>query len=238
MAPRARLWLLLAGSLGFVVLGLALLVSDWRLGVGTLGFFGACAAVFGWQLRARGDERSAPTLLDLRGGKVLSAAAGQRAAFLVAGLVASVSTQVFSFGRDPLIWWLGGAMTVAASVALVLQAFGVPARTALRFSPEGLHFVSGAAPCLLAFDNVARIQRAEWNGHVLVALQPLDLGALLLTVEEGQRAAAAKQFRRSVDFVGAPLVLWPGKLQVNAGALMRSLERYVRDPAAREELRA
>lgn len=188
MSGQRRLWLFLGGSLVFVVMGLvsAVLGNDWRPGLGTAGFFGTGVAVFAFQLHemAKLDERA--PLLTFRGGEPVVMSSKQRLFSIAAMFTAGVSSVLFGYERTAMLWWIGLALIVGAVVIFVLQLAGIPERRSLKFTPEGIHFLGGPAPCLLHFDNIASLQVAEWNENIIIVLQPINLGALVLT---GARAA-------------------------------------------------
>ena len=114
----------------------------------------------------------------------------------------------------------------------------VPGVPRLMFLPEGIHFLGGKAPCVLHFDNLGRLGCVHRGGVPVLLFDPITMAALLLTVPEAQREVAARQFAQSIGFVGAPLALDPGRFGLEAPSLMKTLERYVREPATRSELQA
>ena len=230
-----RLSLLLGGSLLFVLGGLFIIPRDWRLGLGGVGFFGGCAAMFAFQLwelvRGERDAR----VLQLPGGVPLFESRARRAFVLAIGLEVGAATMLFGSRGNALMWWLGMAIGVASAAALLrLALVRGPAR--LMFSPEGIHFLGGEAPCLLHFDNLGRLGCGERAGNPVLLFEPITLAALVLTVPEGQREAAARRFAQSIGFVGAPLVIFPARLGLEAPSLMKTIERWVREPATRSEL--
>lgn len=239
MNSQLRLWLLLSVSVLFVVMGLVVAaLGDWRLGVGNTIFFGLAAAVFAYQLRELSRFEFPAQLLTLKGGVPLPMSLQRRAFFTVVVFGAGVSSVLIGFQRNQLLFWLGVLLMLAAVVVGVLMLLGVPKRQSLMFTPEGIHFQGGAAPCVLHFDNLARLHAAEWNGHHIVLLQPINLAALLLTVPEAQRDAAAKKFGQSLAFMRAPLSIWATQFGLEARSLMKTIERYVREPTARLELKS
>lgn len=239
MSSRLRLGLLLGVSVLFLVMGLVVAaLGDWRLGLGNAIFFGLAAAVFAYQLRELSRFEGPAQLLTLRGGVPLHISPQRRAFFTVVVFGAGASSVLMGFQRNQLLFWLGVALMVAAVVVGVLMLLGVPKRQSLMFTPAGIHFLGGGAPCVLHFDNLAQLQAAEWNGHLIVLLQPVNLAALLLTVPEAQRDAAAKKFGQSLAYMRAPLTIWASQFGLEAKSLMKTIERYVREPAARSELKS
>jgi hypothetical protein len=233
----SRLGLLLALSLVFVAMGVIVAVfGDWRLGVGTAGFFGLAALVFFVQRQDLERLNDQARVLPIRGGVPIQQSMKRRSLFIGVMLGAGVSSVLVGYGRNPLVWWSGLALMVGAVIVFVLQLFGVPARRAISFSPEGIHFLGGPAPCLLHFDNIAQLQFAEWNGHLILLLTPINLAAVLMTVPEAQREKAGAQFTQSLQYMHAPLTIWPTQFGLETRSLMKTIERFVREPVTRQEL--
>lgn len=239
MGARARLGLLLGLSLVFVAMGLVILVlGDWRLGLGTAGMFGVAAFVFYVQLddAQRFDDRA--ILLSVRGGVPIPQSFKRRGMFIVAMLVVGASAMLVGYGRKAMMSWLGVALLVGGVIVFVLQLSGVPARRSIMFSPEGIHFLGGPASCVLHFDNIAQLQVAEWNGHLIVLLTPINLAAVLMTIPEAQREKAGKQFAHSLQYMHAPLTIWASQFGFEPRSLMKTIERFVREPVTRDELKS
>ncbi|MDP1822491.1 MAG: hypothetical protein Q8L48_04595 [Archangium sp.] len=68
-------------------------------------------------------------------------------------------------------------------------------------------------------------------------LTPINLAALVMTVPEAKRDGAGKKFGQSLAYRGAPLTIWSSQFGLDANSLMKTIERYVRQPATRAELR-
>ncbi len=238
MNSQLRLRLLRGVSLLFVVMGLVVAaLGDLRLGLGNTIFFGLAAAVFAYQLRELSRFEGPAQQLTLQGGIPLQMSLQRRAFFTLVVFGAGASSVLMGFQRNQLLFALGAALMIAAAVVSVLMLLGIPKRQSLMFTPEGIHFL-GATPCVLHFDNLAQLQAAEWNGHLIVLLQPINLAALLLTVPEAQRDAAAKKFGQSLAYLRAPLTIWASQFGLEARSLMKTIERYVREPATRSELKS
>ena len=239
MNSRLRLGLLLGVSVLFVLMGLVVAaLGDWRLGLGNTIFFGLAAAVFAYQLRELSRFEGPAQLLTLKGGIPLQMSSQRRAFFTLVVFGAGASSVLIGFQRNPLLFALGAVLMLAALVVGVLMLLGVPKRQSLMFTPEGIHFLGGGAHCVLHFDNLAQLQAAEWNGQLIVLLQPINLAALLLTVPEAQREAAAKKFGQSLAYMRAPLTIWASQFGLEARSLMKTIERYVREPGTRSELKS
>ena len=237
MGGQRRLGLLLGLSVVFVVMGLAVAAfGDWRLGLGNVGFFGMAAAVFAYQLHEMEKLNERASLLTFNGGEPLVMSSKRRLFFIAAMFTAGASSVLIGYERNAMLWWIGLALMLGGVVAFVLQLAGIPERRSLKFTPEGIHFLSGPAPCLLHFDNIASLQAAEWNGHIIIVLQPINLAALLLTVPEAKRDIAGKKFGESMAFMHAPLTIWASQFGLNARSLMKTIERWVREPETRKEL--
>jgi hypothetical protein len=182
MDSKARLALLLATSLLFVLGGLVIAIGgDWRPGLGGVGFFGAGGVMFAFQWRELARSEGDARLLSLPRGVPLAESAARRAFYLAIVLVVGASSMLFGDARNPTMWWAGSAMTVLGAL-MGLRMLVVPAPARLMFSPVGIHFLGGEAPCVLHFDNLARLNCVERGGHLVVLLEPIDLAALVLTV--------------------------------------------------------
>ncbi len=90
---------------------------------------------------------------------------------------------------------------------------------------------------LIPFEQIVRAESAEWNGHLLVMIWPQSLDAVAATVApSSRRETLLRAMKKSQEWMGAPLVIWPQRFALEGGLLLRALERYIREPSTRAEL--
>jgi hypothetical protein len=232
---------LLVVSLIFVAMGLFLLVvgKDWRMAVGCVGFFGACAFVFAVQIS---DERRETRWREVDGNIAFAGPVELRESrarawmpIVVVSLV-GVCSLLFGYERNGLMLAIGALLVAGAPILAVLMMLGVIGRDAITIDDTGLRFTRRRQVFHVGWNDIAGIRTGAWNGHVLVFLAVHDVDKVAATAND-HAARLRKQMMQSVALMGAPLMIWAQRMGVDGEPLARSLARYVGDPRARAELR-
>ncbi len=243
VGPRIRDWALLVISLAFVAAGLLIVAERPQEAIGwtSVLFFGGCAAIAVWSLRAKrraARQAEDPTLLarfdagaelrpDLRRIRAIS---GGLALFGVA--VALVGR---GLGSGFVLASLGLALLGVAALAASL--LGLTGRGSLRCAPEGLWIGARGYRYRVGWDNVAGLDVGEVHSQPILRIWARDLEAVLASCEPAaERARLARALGWSRGLVGCDVSLMPRAFGVDEVVLLRALERYVADPAARAEL--
>lgn len=183
MGPQLRDWALLVISLVFVAAGLVIVAARPQEAIGwtSVLFFGGCAAVAVWSLRAKrraAQQAEDPTLLarfdagaelrpDLRRLRAISGGLA-----LFGGVVALVGRGLGSgFVLASLGLGLLGAGALAASL------LGLTGRASLRCAPEGLWIGARAYRYRVAWDNVGGLDLGEVHSQPLLRIWVRDFEA-------------------------------------------------------------
>lgn len=243
MGPRLRHWLLLASALAFVAMGLVILASgrDAALGALCVLFFGACGAVAAAEIVRRGRaarQADDPELaLDFAAGQVLRADA-RRIAATSAGL-AVFGALLAALGQElgTVFVALCGLMALLGVGVLVALALGYTGRASLRFTAEALWVGDGAASYPVPWDSIVAVDLGEIHEQPVLRIAVADVEALLAGVRP---RAAVRRVARAIGWnrglYGADVAVMPRAFAVDEVLLLRAVERYARDPAARVEL--
>lgn len=211
--PTLEDWTTFVISVAFCILGvaLALLTGDWRTGVVTLAFFGGCALVIGGiVLRKRRARDFRALSVSIRGSTDLRLSDGPLLP-LCAGMVAVGAIMFFVGTTYGWIFRGIGAFIAAVGTAMIaLQLAGVLRRHYLRFEPEGLVIGEGRRTRRVPWDEIRAVSAGEISDNPVVFL--------------------------TLDGIAAPVALTPWLYGLEVAPLVAALERYVREPAARQEL--
>lgn len=243
MGPQLRDWALLVISLVFVAAGLVIVAARPQEAIGwtSVLFFGGCAAVAVWSLRAKlraAQQAEDPTLLarfdagaelrpDLRRLRAISGGLA-----LFGGVVALVGR-----GLGPGFVLASLGLGLLGAGALAASLLGLTGRASLRCAPEGLWIGARAYRYRVAWDNVRGLDLGEVHSQPLLRIWVRDFEALLASCSPAtERARLARALGWSRGLVGCDVSLAPRAFGVDEVVLLRALERYVADPAARAEL--
>jgi hypothetical protein len=213
--PTLEDWSTLGISVAFCLAGVAflLLTPDWRTGVVTLAFFGSCAIVIGGVVLRKRRARDFRALsVSIRGSTDLRLSDGPLMP-LCAGMVVLGCIMLFVGTSHGWVFRGIGAFIAAAGALLIaLQLAGVLRRQFLRFEPEGLVIGERRRSRRVPWDEIRAISAGEIHDNPVVFL--------------------------TLDGIGAPVAIMPWLYGLEVAPLLAALERYVREPAARQELAA
>lgn len=249
MASAIQGWLVLLCSLGFVGVSLWLVILG-RGGTGPIAamiFFGACAAVGAWMISSRrrilrqGEDRSlevsvtggVPIPVDRR--RMVATSAG----LVVFGLALAATGG--PIGDE----FVSACLVIAGFGALigVLLVFGWRRGFALVFTPAGLRCETPKLAYLVAWDRVEAISLQSMNNTPVIILCVDEPAALASAAEVRRgdpgrvRAKLARSLEKSRRWFGGDLMISPSAYGLDPVFLLRALERYAGDPAARASLR-
>lgn len=237
---RTKLVALLCLSVLFVVLGLWIAISgDVRLGLGCVFFFGGGLAVFSIQLA---DANREQTSAQLDGTVRLPASVPLRddPKRFIMGLslilLAGMGSILVGSDRQPMLVPLGLLLLGVGVVVGILRSLGYLS-SMIMFAPDGIHLIQKRQRYVIPFEQIVRAESAEWNGHLLVMIWPQSFDAVAATVApSSRRETLLRAMKKSQEWMGAPLVIWPQRFALEGGLLLRALERYIREPSTRAEL--
>lgn len=211
--PTLEDWSTLGISLGFCLVGLAflLLTPDWRTGMVTLAFFGSCAVVIGGIVLRKRRARDFHALrVSIRGNTDLRLSDGPLMP-LCAGMVVLGCIMFFVGTAYGWVFRGIGAFIAAVGTSMIaLQLTGFLRRHYLRFEPEGLVIGERRRTRRVPWDEIRAISAGEIHDNPIVFL--------------------------TLDGIAAPVAITPWIYGLEVAPLLAALERYVREPAARQEL--
>jgi hypothetical protein len=230
------MWGMFAGSMAFVICGLLLLRSNFTVAIVTIAFFGSCAVVAAVDLRRKLRTRSpAPERVKLIGGVPL-----RPSRLLIGGIgiwMAALGLILATFGAEEglIIQGIGLGLAALGCVMLIGMALGRLPADFLQFDPSGITLGRRGFAYLVRWDNIAGLGTGEigQNPAILIRLHRPDA----IEVSPPQRKTRAlKELARCESFCGAPVVLMTMLYRMDATLLAQALDRYVREPHARDEL--
>lgn len=239
---RNRLLGLVGLCLLFVLAGLWIASNgDVLLGLGCAIMFGGGLGILGLQLIESYREQEAalidgevrlPASVPLRESPLRP-----RIAMVVMGCFGLGSVLV-GIDRQPLLLVIGAGICLLALVFPFLKAQGY-LTSQIMFSPQGIHIIERKRSYLIPFDQIARLQTADWNGHLILCIWPVTLEAVVDTVDpESQKESLHKDLLKSEAWMGTPLTIWPNRFGMQGELLLRALHRYISEPSTRQELKA
>jgi hypothetical protein len=234
------LGLLIAIAAVFTVAGVwALGRGEVGLGVGALGMFGTALVFFvGVAIgRARtrraldgsGTVEVAPVRIPQDRGRLAGL-------FLLTAVIGG--TFLFAFhDRGALPLALGGIVAGGGVLGLGGVAVGRLGSGWIRFCPEGLEVGTPGLVYVVPWDDMLGAGLGELSHNPVVTLSLRSLDGLLASVRPPEkRASLAGKLAQSVEFVGFPLVVQPRAYGLEPAWLLKAIDRYARDRAARAEL--
>ena len=234
--PTLKDWALLTIGLVFVALGVAMARVRPAAGVGTIVFFGACAAV-GWMnvVRKRRFARLRPLSVEIVGGVKL------RPLRLQAGLLAS-GILIVGLALLPLGLTAPVAVLVCIVIMIAAGAFvlgGVLMRKLpvgfLQFDERGVTIGQRASSFLIDWDNILAARPGEFHDNAVLLLSVRDLGALVVHPPEAKAKTVARLHSSEV-WLGAHVMIMTGTYGIDLPLLAAAVERYVSDPNSRRGL--
>jgi hypothetical protein len=231
--PSLEDWATLLISGIFCIAGVVLLrdATDWRDGVVTLAFFGACALVIGTiVVRKRRRRKFRALRVSIEGSRniVVSDAALMS---LAAGMLTVGGIMFFVGAHYPVLFRaIGAFIALVGGVLVVLRASGLFRSQFLRFEPRGLVVGQQSFEFLLPWDNVRAIASFEVHDNPFVRMAVHDLNDI-----EVRPLRARRKAQRYLSRNGGVLIM-PWMFGLEEAPLLAALERYVRDSGARQEL--
>jgi hypothetical protein len=231
------MWGVLAISIAFVMCGLLLLGSNLPVAIVTIAFFGSCAAVAGMiLLRKLRAKAPSPDRVELLGGIAL-----RPSRLLIGGIgawIGGLGVIMFVFGSQYglLLLGLGLGMAALGCFILVGIAVGWLPTEYLRFDPSGITLGRRRFAYMIPWDNIAALSTAEINHNPVILIELHQPERIEVTPPERMTQALKELSRYGLH--GAHVMLAPVQYRMDASLLVQALDRYVREPHARNELSA
>jgi hypothetical protein len=247
--PTYREWLLFISTAVCFIFAVFLIVTapskplldpDKQLKVvGALVLMMLVPAVFAfriiWKLRRR---RGPPAPTKLSGGVPIGPS--RTMMFVLCVITVGLGVVTVWFGGD---WHyrglslqpFGWPLAAFGIVGLVMVATGRLDIGRLQFDPPGITIKSGSWSYMIPWDNISRMKIIEWHRApvLLIGLRRWDA----VKIDPLERTPEVmKHLEKSAARFGAPVVVYASIYRLDLPPLVRALERYVRDPAARAEL--
>lgn len=234
--PALKDWALLGIGLGFVAIGFSIRSIRPTAALGTIVFFGACAAV-GWSniLRKRRFARLRPLSVEIVGGVALRPLRF-KTALLGAGVLA-VGLALLPLGlTGPIVVLVCVIVTITAG-AFVLGGvvLGKLPVGFLQFDEAGLTIGQRSSSFTIGWDNIRSACPGEFHDNAVLLLSVRDLGALSVQPPEAKNETIAR-LRSNEAWVGAHVMVMTGTYGIDLPLLVVAVERYVTDPASRAGL--
>jgi hypothetical protein len=157
---------------------------------------------------------------------------GAIATLIAAGMViAMFADNLSGLPLQPIGWLL----TVIGLVCLASYVSGRIPVGYLEFNPRGITISSGFSSYMIPWDNISGMQVRERNSRQLLLIWLHRLEAVEFDrLEYAPRMI--KFMKMSASTLGAPAIIHGSYYDLDLAPLAKSLERYVRHPAARAEL--
>lgn len=226
-------WALAAISLLFTLGGLLIIRRDFNTGIVTLVFFGlglvhATRVI----LRKRRAQRQQALTASVAGGVPIRQSRGRMALLGAALLAIGVTHVAFTtHATQVAIGWLlvgvGGALLLGLALGLLSTAY-------IQFDPAGITFADRHGKAIVPWDAVVRLARGDMNNNPLV-LVSVDMAAIDVQ-PAAYRPRLNRQMGRSRGLMGADFVIMSASYGLDAPVLLAALQRYVMEPASRQEL--
>ena len=218
----------------FTLAALAIIQRDFKTGIVTLGFFGLCFAhAVSVILRKRRARRQVAMTASVAGGVPIRQSRLRMgllgAALLGLGaLHAAFTTSAVQIGIGWFLVAVGVLMLIGLASGRIYTAY-------LQFDPEGLTFGDRHGKAVVPWAAVTGLGRADMSNNPVV-LVSVDVQAIEI-LPASRQARLFKQIGRTRGTFGADFALMSTVYGIDAPVLLAALERYVADPASREELR-
>jgi hypothetical protein len=217
----------------FTLGGVLIIGRDFKTGIVTLAFFGLCFAhAVSVILRKRRARRQLGVTASVAGGVPIRPSRWRMgllggALLGLGGLHAAFTPNAVQVGLVWLLVAVGGVMLIGLASGLLYTAY-------VQFDPEGLTFGDRRGKALVPWTAVTGLARTDMGNNPVV-LVCVDAGALEVQ-PPAHRPRLFKQMGRTRGTLGADFALMPTVYGIDAAVLLAALERYVTEPAARQEL--
>ena len=230
---RLQDWLLAAVSLLFTLGGLLIIGRDFKTGVVTLALFGLCllhsVRVI---LRKRRALKQVALTASVVGGVPIRQSR-RRMAGLGVALLAIGGTHA-AFTSQPVQVGLGWLLVATGAALLLGLALGRVFTASIQFDPAGITFADRHGRAHVPWDAVTALARGELQNNPMV-LVSVD-GGSVQAEPAAYRQRLFQQMGRSRGLMGADFVIMCNSYGIDAPVLLAALQRYVAEPAARQEL--
>jgi hypothetical protein len=234
--PRVRDWSFVAISFGFVIVGLLALPSRPDVAVPVLAFFGVCAGVATVTvLRKLRFARLRPISVEIAGGTPIRPSRLQLSGLGVTLLgLGIVLISYWHSGPILVVCSIWGMIATGAFLLLGLVTGRLPVGF-IQFDPVGLTIGRRADTFTLPWDCIASVAPAEYHDNPVLLLSVRDLDAVVVNPASARLRVIAS-FLSSLNWTGAHVMLMSSQYRIELPLLVTAIERYVRDPRAREGL--
>lgn len=230
-------WLLAFVGLIFTLSGLLVIRSDFKVGVTTLVFFGACLAVaVRIILRKRRLRRQSTLTATVVGGEPIRPSRGRAVALGLGLLVVGVTLAVFQPKEDRIFLGCALLTALAGGVVLVAAATGRLSKSYFQFEPEGIVFGYAKGKATVPWSAITKVARGEIHSNPAVFLWVLH--DAVSAEPASYLGKVRKQMASCSSWMGADFVIMSSMYGIDAPVLVAALDRYVTLPEARLELQA
>jgi hypothetical protein len=230
------MWGRFLACLAFVVGGLFLLDSNFDVAIVTIAFFGSCAVIGAIPIvRKLWPVRPAPDRVEIIGGVPIRPSKG---ILLTIGLwlvALAVITLVFGWSYGVIFRALMlGFLGLGCCILIGLYLGWLPAHY-LQFDPRGITFGERGFSYRVQWDNISGSGAGEINSHAALLLQLYRPDAIEVE-PPGRKTRALKGIVRNEQFYGAHVIIMTTQYRMDLSLLAQAIDRYIREPAARNEL--
>jgi hypothetical protein len=216
--------------------GFVALFDKPRVGVPTLAFFGACAALAARTvLRKRRFARLQLLSAEIVGGVPIRPSRSYLTVFAL--VLFSLGTVLLVYWRDaPIIilicvWMIAGA---GALLLLGLVTGHLPVGF-LQFDPAGLTIGRRRDAFTLPWDSIAAVSPGEFHDNPVLLLLLQDPSLVIVTPPHARERVIASLISNT-KWVGAHVMIMSSHYAIDLPFLVTAIERYVADPRARDGL--
>jgi hypothetical protein len=234
--PNLQDWMLLTIGILFVAAGLIILPSNRDVGVVTIALSGPCAALsIATILRKLRFRGAAPLKVELVGGVPIRPSRLGAATYGVA--IATIGIILIVFGRSYglMFWCLAWFIAFIGSSMLLGVAVGLLPVGYIRFDPAGITLAQGRWAYTVPWEAIYQLSGGEYHGNPALGIWLYDFD--LITVQPtASRDRVLRHFAQNQVWFGAPIVLFTSRYRMELPLLMKAMQRYMMDTAARAEL--
>jgi hypothetical protein len=234
--PGLRDWSVLAISVAFVACGFVTLLDKPRVGVPTLAFFGACAALAARTLlRKRRFARLRLISVELVGGVPIRPSRSYLTVFALA--LSSLGTVLLFYWREASVVLLicGGMIAGAGALLFLGLVTGYLPVGFLQFDPAGLTIGRRRDAFTLPWDSIAAVRPGEFHDNPVLLLLLRDPSLVIVTPANARERVIASLVS-NLKWVGAHVMIMSSHYAIDLPFLVTAIERYVADPRARDGL--
>lgn len=218
----------------FTLGGLLMLRSDFRTGIVTLVFFGLCFAhAVSVILRKRRAQKLQALTATVAGGVPIRQSRARMA--LLGGAILAVGATHVAFTTEPVRVGLGWLLVGIGAAVLIALALGLVSAGYIQFDPAGITFAQRRGKAIVPWEAVTGLARGDMQNNPIVLV---TIDAQAITAEPAAyRPRLLKQLARSRGAMGADFFIMSAAYGIDAPVLLAALQRYVTEPASRQELR-